>query len=158
MHLFSSSSTCYFIHNSLLWLMTYYLPSITFFSPPKIYFLGFSISKGKEMLPSQKLLSLVCWVVGPKQAIMEILQNKWNASNFIWYMDWFEGFLRGGCEGQEKVAFPTIEKRFLYLVCYITHLWESQNQAFSILDGSSCALMSLSPAKMEARIFNTFLG
>ena len=26
----------------------------------KLYFLGFSISKWKEMLPSQKLLSLVC--------------------------------------------------------------------------------------------------
>lgn len=32
----------------------------TFFFSPKKYFLGFSISKGKEMLPSQKLLSLVC--------------------------------------------------------------------------------------------------
>lgn len=59
---------------------------------------------------------------------------------------------------RDSRPFLTIEKRFLYLVCYFTHLWESKNQAFSISDGLSCELMNLSLAKMEARIFNTFLG
>lgn len=62
-------------------------------------------------------------------------------------MGWFEGFLRGGYEGQWKVAFLTIEKHFVYLVCYFARLSGSKNQAFSILDGLSCAVMSLSLAE-----------
>lgn len=64
----------------------------------------------------------------------------------------------GAVRDGRRWLFLAIEKAFLYLVCYFTHLWESKNEAFSILDGLSCEVMSLSLAKMEARIFNTFLG
>ena len=79
---------------------------------------------------------LSCW----SKAIMEIMIG-------------LKDFWEEGVRGLWKVAFLTIEKYFLYLVCYSTHLWESKNQAFSILDGLSCEVMNLSLVKMEARIF-----
>ena len=79
---------------------------------------------------------LSCW----SKAIMEIMIG-------------LKDFWEEGERGPWKVAFLTIEKCFLYSVCYSTHLRESKNQAFSILDGLSCEVMSLSLVKMEARIF-----
>lgn len=101
----------------------------------------FQMERNASELEVTFISLLSCW----SKAIMEIMIG-------------LKYFWEEGVRGHRRWIFWPLKNASFTWFVISTHLWESNNQAFSILDGLSCEVMSLSPAKMEARIFNTFLG